>query len=1283
MRKALVLSISGMHCTSCEKIIAEDLGGLPGVNDIQISHATGRGELTYEPSLTAPGQIVATVAMSGYQAQVLQDVDLVPTAQQPVLAPFPVYQSTPDPAPAPQVTRTPPLAPPKTAEMTSALAEATEPPSAQAGVAELPSPLAGVAEPPSAPAEATVRVETVSNGQPVRITLQSRVEAEGEIVAGADGQPRFTGQIKNDRSVDLALPAGAAEPATLVSRLLEAVDLSRVFAAVQGNGHAPAAQTAAPQHSARPVDSTQEHAPAVARPPAKPAGNVRVALSLSGMHCASCAAIIERALRKVPGVKQANVNFAAEKASVLYDGQVTTTGVLVDAVRRAGYRASVVDPGDSEFDSRKRAQESASLRSKFLVSLVLSLPMLYFMLIDFLPWLPGAAFLPPYFGLISLIASTPVQLIIGAGFYRGMWSSLRMKTFNMDSLIAIGTTTAYVYSLANLATYVRATSSIVGMNGAKIPDLYFETAAFLITFVLLGKWLEAKAKGRTSEAIKKLMGLQPKTARVIRDGVTADVSIDEVVTGDVVLVRPGEKVPVDGQITKGSSAVDESMITGESLPVEKKVGDKVIGSTINKSGSFEFVVTHTGSETVLAQIIRFIEEAQGSKAPIQAFADRIASWFVPAVITVAVATFVVWFVILHAPLSFALMAFTAVIVIACPCALGLATPTAIMVGTGKGAEHGVLIKGGEPLEMARSVNVVIFDKTGTLTHGKPVVTDVLPFGTMDEEEVVALAGSLEKSSEHPLAEAIYQYAQEEGAALTEVQDFRAIPGHGIEGRVNGARYLLGNRRLIGDVAGLPLDRASRRLARLEEQGKTVMLLANEHDILGAIAVADTIKESSREAVARLNKLGIQVYMITGDNERTARAIAQQAGITNVLAEVLPEQKASEVKKLQQTHKKVAMVGDGINDAPALAQADLGIAMGSGTDVAMETGGIVIIRNDLNDVLTAIQLSRETYGKVKQNMFFALFYNVIGIPVAARAFASLGLVLKPELAGLAMALSSISVVSNSLLLRYFRPRRRNYISAVAPLVMIVAFSLLFVQFARLSSSMGAPGIAKPSGASPELSRYVAQGASRVAFAADAPKLFLAEANLDLPALKAAEGTLALGDSEMVLGSEEAAMMRKEGLFRRSGDTLPNFFGVPAMRIAGILEPTGTILDSYHIVNPSTAARLQAQAEVRAVVGAGGQLKLFYVLRDDNIPPAFAANVPKGSFAAATVAGRPFVPIYIGASEARMMEEEGLFKGEGDLIKDLFGNDVVVAAVLPPTNSPLDQMHFAGPDLKLAQ
>lgn len=910
----------------------------------------------------------------------------------------------------------------------------------------------------------TVKKKTVAAGKPLKLQLNSSILAEGKVQEGEAGRPVFEGKITHQKNAEIQIPGGEHAAKDFLQHLLQTVNLSALFEALHQSQDTK---------SLAPSPASAENATLSVRLPLSPMieqkeanGPKRIALSLSGMHCSSCALLIERSIKKVPGVRQANVNFAAEKASVLFDPSAASVEQLLKAVEKAGYRAQPVDEKDRDYDRRKREQEIRHYRSLFLFSVVLSLPMLYFMLLDFFAWLPGGALLPPFFGITSLLLATPVQFIAGAGFYRGFWSSLKMKTFNMDSLIAIGTSTAYFYSIVNFLLFILANGTALGVDGTKIPELYFETSAFLITFVILGKWLETKAKGKTSDAIRKLMGLKAKTARVVRNGQTMDIPVDDVQMGDTVLVRPGETVPVDGTITKGHSSIDESMLTGESIPVEKNVGDKVIGATINKVGSFEFTAERIGEESTLAQIIRLIEEAQGSKAPIQGFADRISAWFVPAVIVIALLTFGLWYFVFGASLSFALMAFTAVIVIACPCALGLATPTAIMVGTGKGAERGVLIKGGEPLEAASRITAMVFDKTGTLTKGKPEVTDIISFSSRAQDDILEIAASLERSSEHPLAEAIYQYATEEGTVARDIQNFKAIPGHGIEGTVDGTKYFFGNRALMQDVAHLSVDHADRKIRKLEEQGKTVMILATEQEVLGAVAVADTVKETSKEAVERLRKQGIALYMITGDNERTAQAIAKQIGIENVLAEVLPQDKASEVKKLQDTGKRVAMVGDGINDAPALAQADLGIAMGSGTDVAMETGGIVIIKDDLNDVVTAIELSRETMGKIRQNMFFALFYNVLGIPIAARVFyAAFGLLLQPELAGLAMAFSSISVVSNSLLIRFFRPRRRNWLSLAAPLLMMAAFTAFFLKFASFSSSMDSEKNLPPSEKNP--------------------------------------------------------------------------------------------------------------------------------------------------------------------------------------------------------------------------
>jgi len=717
---------------------------------------------------------------------------------------------------------------------------------------------------------------------------------------------------------------------------------------------------------------------------------IKNAFQISGMHCASCALIIENSLQKATGVKNASVNYATQKAMVEYDANDTNDQKIIEAIKQTGYQAGLINKNEQvDFDAHEQVKnnEIKKERNYFFLSLILSLPVLILSML-----LRDMSFLSR---VIQFILGGIVQFYIGFRFYRGTYYALKNKAANMDTLIAIGTSAAYLYSLAT-------TFFIEG-------EVFYETSALLITFVVLGKWLEAKAKGKASEAIKKLMGLQAKTARIIKNGKEIDIPIKDVVAGDIILVRPGEKIPVDGKVIDGYSSVDESMISGESLPVEKGINNFVIGATLNKTGSFKFQATKVGKDTVLAQIIKVVEDAQSSKAPIQKFADTVSAYFVPTVVAISLITFISWYFLALSPFVVALMAFTAVLVIACPCALGLATPTAIMVGTGKGAENGILIKGGEPLEIANKIKTIVFDKTGTLTKGKPETTDVVSF-INNKEEVLKLAASLEKNSEHSLAEAIINRAKEKNLNLTDPAHFEAISGHGVIGEVSGKNILVGTEKLMVKYNIKLEPKIQDQKIKLESQGKTVMIVAQENNIIGLIAVADTLKETTPAAMAILQKMGIKTIMITGDNQRTAEAIAKQAGIDEVLAEVLPEEKASEIKKLQALGEKVAMVGDGINDAPALAQADLGIAMGSGTDIAIETGGIILVKNDLEDVVSAIKLSKATMNKIKQNMFWALFYNSIGIPIAA-----LGL-LRAEFAGLAMALSSVSVVTNSLLLK---------------------------------------------------------------------------------------------------------------------------------------------------------------------------------------------------------------------------------------------------------------------------
>lgn len=727
-----------------------------------------------------------------------------------------------------------------------------------------------------------------------------------------------------------------------------------------------------------------------------------VDLQLIGMYCAACAVKIEKVVSRMPGVSEANVNFAMETARVEYNPAEVSLGDIQQRVEKLGYQA--VSKQETLDQEGHRKEAITKQKRKLLVSAILSLPLLWAMVSHFSftswIWMPDL-FMNPWF---QLALATPVQFYIGKQFYVGAYKALRNKSANMDVLVALGTSAAYFYSL-----YLTIDWAAAGANVHHGPEMYYETSAVLITLVIMGKLFESLAKGRTSEAIKTLMGLQAKTALVVRDGQEITIPVEQVIVGDLVLVKPGEKIPVDGKVVEGTSAVDESMLTGESIPVEKKAGDAVIGATINKNGRLTLEATKVGKETALSQIIKVVEEAQGSKAPIQRVADVISGIFVPIVVGIAVVAFLVWFFWVT-PGSFAhsLEIAIAILVIACPCALGLATPTSIMAGSGRAAELGVLFKGGEHLESTHRIDTIILDKTGTVTKGKPELTDV-EVSNLDEELFLRLVGAAEKSSEHPLAEAIVAGIETKGIQFPAVEHFEAVPGYGIRANVEGREVLVGTRKLMA-LHNVPVDSVLARMSELETEGKTAMLAAVDGRYAGLVAVADTIKETSQAAVARLKQMGIEVIMITGDNERTAQAIAKQVGIDHVLAEVLPEGKADEVKKLQQQGKKVAMVGDGINDAPALAVADIGMAIGTGTDVAMEAADVTLMKGDLNSIPDAIYMSRKTMGNIRQNLFWALGYNSLGIPIAA-----IGL-LAPWVAGAAMALSSVSVVLNALRLQ---------------------------------------------------------------------------------------------------------------------------------------------------------------------------------------------------------------------------------------------------------------------------
>lgn len=725
----------------------------------------------------------------------------------------------------------------------------------------------------------------------------------------------------------------------------------------------------------------------------------KVELGLKGMSCAACAARIEKTLSKTPGVFRANVNLATETATVEYNSAEIEIRDIIKAVRKIGYDAYEKTETTDDREKAEREREIRHLRNLVMISAILAAPLLFSMIIMMLGHHAGIL-ANPWF---QLAMAAPVQFVIGYRYYKGAYHALKSGSANMDVLVAMGTSAAFFYSLYNSIT----------QPSHMIHDyLYFEASAVLITLITFGKYLEAIAKGKTSEAIKKLMGLAPKTARVVKNGREIDIPVEQLEVGDVIIVRPGERVPIDGIIIEGYSSVDESMLTGESIPVEKHVGDEVVGATINKTGTFKFKATKVGRDTALAQIIKLVEDAQGSKAPIQKLADSISGVFVPVVMGIALITFLVWYLVIG-DFQAGLINAVSVLVIACPCALGLATPTSVMVGTGKGAENGVLIKGGEHLERAHRINAMVLDKTGTITKGKPEVTDVIPVGNMDSETLLTFAAVAEKNSEHPLGEAIVNKAKQETLNLTEPEEFEAMPGHGIYAKIQGKTVFFGNRRLMS-TRNIPTDGIEKLLAKLEDEGKTAMIMAVNGKLEGIIAVADTVKENSKAAIDELKHLGIEVWMITGDNRRTANAIARQVGIEHVLAEVLPENKAKEVEKLKKQGKITAMVGDGINDAPALAAADVGIAIGTGTDVAMEASDITLMSGELKGIITAIKLSRATMRNIRQNLFWAFIYNTLGIPFAALGY------LSPTIAGGAMAFSSVSVVTNALRLRKFKP-----------------------------------------------------------------------------------------------------------------------------------------------------------------------------------------------------------------------------------------------------------------------
>ncbi len=1063
--RRLKLSSVGMHCGACEKLVSMQAKKVDGVVAVE-ADAKAQTVTVYLEREVATERLEEAVTAAGFTPGDpfilgVGFVNELPSAA-PASAATPVSAPVPAPVPDTKAAVAAVMAGVTAAEAFPRLDVATpEAPTGAAAVSE------GAACPTAAAAEAIIAAATTTADE-AGVGARSEDSADGEGAAGA----RAPIKDPERRVPSPAAPTAAVADATFAVGGMTCASCSSIIEKVTAKTPGIVASTVnlATERLAVTYD------PAVIDPDGikavvdglgysatplhtvstdKPSAGGKVTLALLGMTCASCASVIEKSLLKLDGVTSATVNLAANTGTVEFDPTVVGVDDLINAVKAAGYDAAVkveIALGSDAEDTQAIAQAAAYKHDvrMFIFTVAMALPLLIIAMIppfmDLVPlkvaeWLAatiGGAWDPMLLSkYMQFLLAAPVQFIAGARFYKGAWHAIKRMTGNMDLLIAIGTSAAFFYSAA--ATFIPA---------LQMEPAFFETGALLIMFVLMGKLLEASAKGKTSDAIKKLMGLAAKTARVVRGGEELDIPVDQVLVGDLIVVRPGEKVPVDGVVVQGSSAVDESMLTGESIPVEKNAGDNVIGATMNKLGSFRFRATRVGADTALAQIVRLVEDAQGSKAPVQRFADSISAVFVPFVIGASLLTFLFWafagpliygavpdptasFIIFEPILMAAatngwwiaaLLAGIAVVVIACPCALGLATPTAIMVGTGRGAENGILIKSGDALETAYKISAIVFDKTGTLTHGKPEVTNIELAEGHDAARVFTFAAALEKNSEHPLAEAIINRAKADNIVIPAVEGFSAVPGHGVEGTVDGMRVAFGNRKLMARE-GIDISRFEDRIAELEDEGKTVMLVGvNGAKLAGMIAVADTLKPNSAEAVSRLQDMGVKVFMITGDNRRTANSIARLVGIPaeQVLAEVLPEHKASEVAKLQAEGLTVAMVGDGINDTPALAQADVGIAMGAGTDVAMETGGIVLIKNDLRDVVTAIELSRATMRKIRQNFVWALGYNTVLIPVAAVGLLSAF----PWVAGAAMAFSSVSVVTNSLLLRGFKPSLRT-------------------------------------------------------------------------------------------------------------------------------------------------------------------------------------------------------------------------------------------------------------------
>lgn len=981
------------------------------------------------------------------------------------------------------------------------------------------------------------------------------------------------------------------------------------------------------------------------------------------MHCSSCSKLIESTLNKNEFVKNASVNFWNNKALVEFDETKISENEIMALVEKAWYKASK--------ENGKVVDESKDWLNKSIFWFILSLPLIAFMVYEFFPKLPYNVVLMPYMAIISLVIATIIQFTLGLAFYKWTYAALLQKTANMYTLIAIWTTTAYLYSLYSYINFFTETWSILWLNGMKIEGIYFEVSALLITFVCFWKYLETKSKAKTNDAIKKLMSLAPKTAFVKIDGTFQEIEIEKIKIWDVILVKPGDKIPVDGEITSWNASVDESMLTWESMPVDKNAWDKVLAGTINKFSSFEMIAKKIWAGTMLSQIISLLEEASMQKSDIEGFADRISKIFVPTVIILSILTFIVWYFVLGWTFENALLLACSVVVIACPCALGLATPTAVIVWSWIAAKSGILVKWGWALEKANYINAVALDKTWTITTGNPTLQDIKIFWKADENQILEIAYSLENNSNHPISKAIVNYAKEKNISIKETKNFEVINGKWIIWEINSKKYFIWNLALIKEIKLNISKEIQKNYDELLFEWKTVLFLASENEILAILAVSDSVKDTSKKAISILQNMGIEVFMITWDNKNSALFIANQVWIKseNIFAEVLPSEKWSVIKEIKNKWFKVAMVWDGINDSIAMELSDLAISMWNGNDIALESSDVVLMKNDLFDIIKAIEISKNTVSKIKQNLFFSLFYNSLWIPVAAWVFLSFWYFLKPELAGLAMALSSVSVVLNSLLLKV----RIKYFSLISLSILLVAFTSIFISFASLNTTdkFEKAYTLNNNKVLTSITEFVTTSKNKINITeTPAPKIFLF--NDTLPEnIKLKTWVNSLKEWEMIIGYMEAKMMIDEWLIDGVGSELTNFFGIPKVKIVWILAKTDSAIDDVHILNTTAYNTLIWDSESLKYYGTPDKLAIrtFYIFDENNIPKFFQNQININD-----IYDWEYQKMYVWYTDANMMENLWLVEWIWDKLDNFFGNKVIYYKKLRKNYSAYDMMHF---------